>query len=351
LTYFSASGNFDPQKNKKGSMKLKPLLAITVFAAALPALAAPTCNPPMVVQGNNCTLLTGIGWATAGLGTDSVFTIYVPPGASGPVNFHITALSSMLGSAYTGYFGIKVLDPQAPGGQLITLADILAGNDIGDVSPGQAQQFSVTQVCWDPTCTSAPPTGAVPNMFSMQIVLSSPNSADINPNLVQMAVRFLNGAQVTFEEQETAVPGNAPFSLIPGINLGATPAGRYVYTGTAVNLPFDVLSVSNLNNSGPLTATVTLKDFKGNNIATAPVPAIPPEGAAGFLVIGRTPGDPLGLFPSSTVLPAGSDGIFHGILEVAVSGRNVNNGRNIVLAQEFNGNTMLNLPVFRSQVP
>jgi hypothetical protein len=333
-------------------MKLRALLAVTVFAAALPALAATSCPAPQVLVGSNCTLLTGIGWAIAGLGTDSVFTIYVPPGVSGPVNFHVTALSSSLGSAYIGYFGIKVPDPQAPGGQLIiTLADILAGDDIGDVFPGGAMQFSVTQVCWDPTCTAAAPTGAVPNMFSMQIVLSSPNSADINPNFVQMVVRFLNGSQVTFETQEIAVQANAPFSIFPGINLGATPEGRYVYSGTAVNLPFDVLSVSNLNNPGPITASVTIKDFKGNNIATATIPAIPPGGAAGYLVIGRTPEDPLGLFPSSTVLPAGSDGIFHGILEVAVSGRNTNNGRNVVLAQEFNGNTMLNLPVFRSAVP
>ena len=62
--------------------------------------------------------------------------------------------------------------------------------------------------------------------------------------------------------------------------------------------------------------------------------------AAGFLVIGRTPDDSLGLFPSSTVLPAGSDGIFHGILVVNM------NGPNIVTAQELYGNAFLNLLVF-----
>jgi hypothetical protein len=85
---------------------------------------------------------------------------------------------------------------------------------------------------------------------------------------------------------------------------------------------------------------VTIQDNNGNTIATAQIPAIPIAGAAGFLVIGRTPGDPLGLFPSSTVLPAGPDGIFHGILVVTMTGRNV------VTAQELFGNAMLNLLVF-----
>ena len=331
-------------------MKLRAFFAsIVVFAAALPALAATSCPAPQVLVGTNCTLLTGIGWGIAGLGTDSVFTIYVPPSVSGPVNFRVTALSSILGSAYTGYFGLKISDSEG-GPFIVTLADI-AEDNIGDVFPGRAEQFSVTQVCWDPTCTAAAPANALlPNMFSMQIVLSSPNPADINPNFVQLLVRFLNGSQVTFETQEAAVQANAPYSLIPGINLGATPATRYVMTGTAVNLPYDVISVSNLNNPGPISGTLTIKDLKGNTIVAAPIPAIPPGGAAGYLVIGRTPDDPLGLLPSSTVLPAGSDGIFHGILEVGMNGL-IPNGRTIVLAQEFNGNTMLNLPVFRSGVP
>ena len=67
---------------------------------------------------------------------------------------------------------------------------------------------------------------------------------------------------------------------------------------------------------------------------------IPVHGAAGYLVIGRTPGDPLGLFASNTLLPAGTDGIFHGTMVVNMSGTNV------TLAHEFNGNSMLNLLVF-----
>jgi len=43
------------------------------------------------------------------------------------------------------------------------------------------------------------------------------------------------------------------------LNLGDTPAGRYVYTGNAVNLPFAVLWMSNLYNSAPITGTVTLR--------------------------------------------------------------------------------------------
>ena len=100
----------------------------------------------------------------------------------------------------------------------------------------------------------------------------------------------------------------------------------------------DVLSVINAS-SGPITGTVTIVNANGNTVGTAQIPAIPANGAAGYLVIGRTPGDPLGLFPSSTVLPAGTDNIFHGTLVVNMSGPNV------TLAQECNGNSMLNLLV------
>lgn len=61
---------------------------------------------------------------------------------------------------------------------------------------------------------------------------------------------------------------------------------------------------------------MTLQDLNGNIVAAAPVPLIPLGGAAGYLVVGRTPGDSLSLFPSDTVRPAGPDGIFHGSLIV-----------------------------------
>jgi len=335
-------------------MKLGTLTTVTVLAAALPALAAPTCASPQVVQGNNCTLSTSLGWVAAGSGIASLLTIYVPPNASGPIDFEVTALNSSLGSAYTGYFGFKGNQPGNPGSAILTLADIVAGgpNSIGLVDPGQETQFLITQVCWDPTCTSAAPAGAVPNMFSVQFSASSPISSDISltPNPM-LTVQFLNGSGgVTFEETETSVRSDSPYTLIPGINLGAAPAGRYVYTGAAVNLPFDAISVSNLNNANSISGTLTIQDVNANTVATAPIPSIPPGGAAGYLVIGRSPGDTLGLFPSSTVLPAGTDGIFHGTLLVSMDGLTVD-GQCIVLAQEYNGNTMLNLPVFHSPVP
>lgn len=328
-------------------MRFPALFTVTVLMAALPALAATSCPAPQVLVGTNCTLTAYLGWAIAGLGTDSVITLYAPPSLTGPLTIQPTALNSSLGTAYTGYLGIRVGQPGIPGSEIVTLSDMTPSV----LAPGQMQQYVITQVCFDPTCTAAPPAGAVPNMFSMQIVISSANSADINPaNETMLIARFLNGNQVLFEEQETALRTNSLYSVIPGINLGATPAGRYVFTGTAVNLPYEVLSVSNFNNPSPISGTVAIKDAQANIIAAAPIPPIPPGGAAGYLVIGRTPGDPLGLFPSSIVLPAGSDGIFHGILEVGMTGL-IPGGFNIVMAQEFNGNTMLNLPVVHTNVP
>jgi hypothetical protein len=176
----------------------------------------------------------------------------------------------------------------------------------------------------------------------VQILISTPNTADINLNDLQLSVRFLTAdGRVNLETQETALRSNSPYGMIPGINLGATPQGRYVFTGPAVNLPYEGISISNLNNPNSVTATATI---------TTPIPAIPPGGAAGYLVIGRTPGDALGLSPSSTVLPAGADGVFHGTLEIATFGQTAN-GQLIVLLQEYNGNAMLNAFVFHSPVP
>jgi hypothetical protein len=321
-------------------MKLRALLAITAFAAALPALAL-NCAPNYVVVGTNCAFFTNFAWAAAGGGADSIITLYVPPEASGPVNFQITGLSSSLGSAYTGYLGIMAGQLGEPG-KIFTLADILA-NEPGDVFPGQAQQFLVTQVCWDPTCTAAAPAGAVGNMFSLQLTLLSPSVPDLNvtPNPL-LTIQFLSGNQVTVEETSNArpTPGRNT-SYIPGISLGATPTGRYVSNGTGgYTQPFDEFSVTNESTTGPITGSVTIQDIHGNPIVTAPIQPISAGGAAGFLVIGRTAGDALGLFPSTTVLPAGPDGIFHGILFVNMS------GPNIVTAQELYGNAFLNLPIF-----
>jgi hypothetical protein len=334
-------------------MKLRTLHVIAVLAAALPALAAPACPAPQVVEGNNCTLTVALGWVAAGQGIDSIFTIYVPPGVSGPIDFEVTALSSSLGSAYSGYLGVVINTPGQTGGTPLTLADVVAGgpDSIGTVDPGLQVQFAATQVCWDPTCTATAPAGAVPNMFSMQMKIASPNPADIQmtPNPM-LTIRFLSASGVTFEETESPVRSNSPFSIIPGVSLGATPAGRYVYTGTAVNQPFDAISISNLNNPNPISGTLTVKDKNGNPVASAPIPLIPSGGALGRLVIGRFPGDTLGLLPSTTVLPAAADGIFRGTLEVATTGQ-VLGGMCIVLAQEYYGNTMLNMFVYHSAVP
>jgi hypothetical protein len=333
-------------------MILRLFLTTIVLAAALPGLAAPTCNPPQIVSGNNCVLTVALGWGIAGLGTDSVVTIYVPPSATGPVDIEVTGLYSNLGSAYTGYLGFKGNDLGQSGSGIVTLSDIVAGANeaIGPVSPRQLIQFQITQVCWDPTCTAAAPAGAVPNMFSLTLSLSSPNAADINPNEVQLTARFLDSSgHVTSQEQEPALHTNSQVSIIPGISLGATPATRYVLNGSAYVYPHDVLSISNFANPNSISGTATLLDGQGNIVATAPIPAVPPNGAAGYLVVGRQPGDALGLFPSSLILPAGADGVFHGSLAVSMTGLTAA-GMNIVLSQEFNGNSLLNLFVFHTGV-
>ncbi len=132
--------------------------------------------------------------------------------------------------------------------------------------------------------------------------------------------------------------------------MGATPDSRYVFNGPAVTQPFDAISISNLDNPNPISGTLWVKAPNGNIVASATIPSIPPGGAAGYLVIGRTPTDTLGLLPSTTVLPAGVDGQFHGTLEVHMTGQTPT-GFCVVFALEYNGNSMLNMPVFGSPNP
>ena len=83
----SKSGGLSSQRESKWRsipLKLGTLTTVSVLAAALPALAAPTCASPQVVQGNNCTLSTSWGWAAAGQGIASLVTIYVPPNSAVP---------------------------------------------------------------------------------------------------------------------------------------------------------------------------------------------------------------------------------------------------------------------------
>src|SRR5207249_960539 len=110
-------------------------------------------------------------------------------------------LASSLGSAYTGYLGVKVSTADGIPIGTFSLADIIASG--ADVNvPGRLRQVVITQVCWDPTCTSAPPAGAMPNMVSVQVQVSSPNTADVVLNDVTATVRFLSNGRVTFETPE-----------------------------------------------------------------------------------------------------------------------------------------------------
>ncbi len=336
-------------------MKLRMLFVLVIFALTLPAFAVPNCPAPYVVIGNNCAFNTTLGWVVGGLGTQTVLTFYVPPNVTGPITYHITGMSSSLGTAYSGYLGFKGKQPGDPGTVQLTLSDIVAGaaNDIGSLPAGSDLQFIVAQVCWDPTCTASAPGNAVGNMLSFQVVIESPNSNDLNitPNPTS-TIQFLNNdGTVNLEGIENAQRSNSVNTIFPNMNMGATAATRYVGTSsTFVTLPFDVLSVSNLNNPNPITGTVTIQTIGGDDITSTPLPAVPPGGAAGYLLVGRNPGDPLALFPSSLTLPAGADGNFHGQLVVTLNGQSVN-GFAIVRAQEYNGNSILFMPAIHSPIP
>jgi len=125
---------------------------------------------------------------------------------------------------------------------------------------------------------------------------------------------------------------------VESVNEAATPANRY---STTTPLPFDVFSATNPSSTQVITGTVSLYDYSNNLVASATIPPIQPLGAVGYLLVQRFAGDALGLFPYGTTLtPADAQGIFHGALLATFT------GPAIFLAQEFNGNAMLNLVIF-----
>ncbi len=100
--------------------------------------------------------------------------------------------------------------------------------------------------------------------------------------------------------------------------------------------PTSAFSVTNPSSTAPLNASIVLYDFAGDLLATVPLPTLAPLAAVGYLLIGRTPGDPIGLIPFETLLPSGTDSIFHGVYGVQADGPVV------FLSQEYYGNSMLN---------
>lgn len=318
--------------------RLLPLFLL-LASACVPALAQ-NCGIYKVV-GSQCARTVYFGWGIAGLDTNSVITVYAPPSVSGAITFQMSQLNSSQGTAYTGFFGIMT-NMNNTTNVLTTQASPLSFT----AQPGQGAYYTVTNTCFDATCKTAAPASFhdpfLPNMFSMQLLILSSNPADLA--LVQLPLltaRFTDGnGQVTLVEQETAVENISNTAGLNSLNEGGSALVRYVLNGSDYTLAFVAFSVTNPSATQSLTGTLTVRDYNNNPVASANIPAIPPLGAAGYLLVGRNAGDTLGFFPSSTILsPVGPEGAFHGTLRVNFSGPAV------FLAQEFLGASMANLVV------
>lgn len=314
------------------------LLSLLLLAAAGTHAYAANCGSYTAVAAG-CARTVFLGWGASGLGAQSVITLLSSPSASAPVSYAVAKLSSSKGTSYSGYFGIAAsANGAAP--NIVTAATFPALS----VPPGAGGQITVLQTCFDATCIAGPPAAFagpyLPNMFSVLMTVTGASGGDLDLTpLPLLTIQFLDATgSVTFQEQEQAVDVTA-IKTTSGATLdeGATPAGRYLYTGAAVDLPFTSFSVTNPSTTASVTASIAISDASGNLIKTVALPSLPPLGAAGYLLIGRTASDALGLLPSSTVLPAGSDGIFHGTYSVVNS-----SGPVIFLSQQFYGDSMLN---------
>lgn len=317
-------------------MRLPTFLALACVISTLPAFGANCGN--YTASGNSCVRSVVLGWGVAGGGAQSVIT-FLTGTASAPVSFAVSRLNSSLGTSYTGYFGISESLNGAP-------STVVNASGFGSLSlaAGLGAQITVSQTCFDSTCTVATPaafTGPfLPNMFSVLMTITAASGADLDATpLPLLTVQFLvSNGLVTFQEQEQAVDASA-VRMISAATLdeGASAATRYVYTGNAVNLPYTAFSVSNPSLTTTASISMAVNDSSGNRVANVTLPPIPPQGAVGYLLVGRNSSDTLGLLPSGTTLPAGADGIFHGTYGIISASVPV-----VFLSQEFYGSSMLN---------
>ena len=318
-------------KNETIGHSLLALAALMILPSAN-AYAGPCGNYTTV--GSLCERTVVLGWGTAGQGTRSVIEFISRPQAAGTVTFQFNQLSSSLGSSYGGYFGVTM----SVGG---AAAATYANGQIPPITlqPGNLSQAVVSQTCFNSSCNVTPPAGLVSNMFSMQLTMIANSGADLDATpLPLLTIQFLNGnGAVTFQEQEQALDVSAIGSAArASLNEGASAQGRYYAPNGALVQPFTAFSVTNPSSTSTLSASIVLYDFAGNLLATVPLPPLAPLAAAGYLLVGRNNGDPLGLMPFDTLLPSGADSIFHGVYGVQASGPVV------FLSQEFYGNSMLN---------
>ena len=323
---------------KTTAMKTQPAVFLSMRLMLLGALlasgiaAAANCEN-YTPAGTQCSRTVIFGWGAAGLGTQSVIALVSRPAASGPVQFQIAQINSSLGTGYAGFFGISLSANGAP-------ASTYTSGTVPAVTlqPGTESLFVVSQTCFNAGCTASAPAGAVSNMFSMQVTITANTGADLDvtpPPL--LTVQFITSGQVTVQEQEQALDVTAiPSSGRTSLNEGAADEDRYVSVGGAYTTPYTAFSVTNPSSTATLTSEIVLSDFSGNQLASIPLPPLAPQAAVAYLLVGRNAGDSLGLLPYSTLLPAGADGIFHGVYGVRAS------GPVIFLSQEFYGNSMLN---------
>ncbi len=316
-------------------MTMRPVLKHFLLGALLSltsGIAMADCGNYTPV-GGQCARTVIFGWGAAGLGAQSVIAFVTRPAASGAVKFQVTQLNSSLGSSYSGYFGIAAT-VNGGSSSTYTVSTIPAVT----LQPGTQSLLTVSQTCFITNCNAAAPSGAVPNMFSMQVTITANSGADLDATpLPLLTVQFITAGKVTLQEQEQALDvSNIPTSARASLNEGAADQGRYVSVGGAFTQPYTAFSVTNPSLTANLSASIALFDLSGNKLATIPLPTLPPQGAVAYLLIGRGPGDSLGLLPYSTLLSAGADGTFHGVYGVQA------NGSVVFLSQEFYGNSMLN---------
>jgi hypothetical protein len=300
-------------------------LAALAMITSAAAFAGPCGN--YVTVGSKCERAVVLGWGTAGQGTQSIIEFISRPQAAGSVTFQFNQLNSSLGTSYGGYFGITMSVAGASSGTY-------ASGQIPSVTlqPGNVSRAIVTATCFNASCNVTPPAGLVSNMFSLQLTIIANTGADLDATpLPLLTIQFLNNnGAVTFQEQEQALDVSATGnSARASVNEGASAQGRYYAPNGALVQPYTAFSVTNPSPTSSLSASVVLYDFAGNLLATVPLPALPPLGAAGYLLVGRSSGDPLGLLPFETLLPSGADSIFHGVYGIQA------NGPVVFLSQEF----------------
>jgi len=271
-------------------------------------------------------------WFAAGGGWQSLLSFANPPTTGGLVSYQLMQFNPYNGTA---------------GGPLWVKASVLGNPPIilqsVSVTAGAGQGFDVLllDTCYSVlTCEDDQQVGQPrnPQSGAVSVRVRASSVPALDAQLVGQ-LTYLYSPAGAVPTWQTSIPlwRDSELSAEWFTTFTASPTQE---TRSAPGAVFNAFAIFNASDQAQ-TISVTISDQSGNQIGTATTPIMPARGTAGFLLIGRVPGDALGLWPATLSLPSNSDGLFHGFLDFkGAAGGNI-----VAMVNRYIGNSLSNMIV------